>query len=161
MSLIATLLRPTAIRLDVQAPSRTLLFEELARLFASDSGLRPDLISRSLTAREALGSTALGHGVAVPHGRVKGLPHAMAAFARLSAPIPFDAPDGQPVRLVFALLVPEQATELHLQILGEVAEMFSSSAFRTRLLTALDPLEVHHLITAFASHDATHRPAAV
>ena len=75
----------------------------------------------SLFAREKLGSTGLGQGIAIPHGRIKGLKDALGAFVRPRQPIPFDAPDGKPVSLVFVLLVPEQATEKHLQILSELA----------------------------------------
>ena len=88
--------------------------------------------------REKLGSTGLGRGIAIPHGRIKGLKKACGAFIRLATPIPFDAPDGEPVSLLFVLLVPEQATEQHLQILSELAERFSERPCREALTAARD-----------------------
>jgi PTS system nitrogen regulatory IIA component len=102
-------------------------------LFAAHGGLDAAAIAQSLTAREKLGSTGLGQGIAIPHGRIKGLKEARGAFVRLREPVPFDAPDGKPVSQVFVLLVPEQATDLHLQLLSELAQMFSERAFRDKL----------------------------
>jgi PTS system nitrogen regulatory IIA component len=101
----------------------------------------------SLFAREKLGSTGLGQGVAIPHGRIKGLRDAAAAFIRMKEPIPFDAPDGKPVSLICVLLVPEKATDLHLQILSELAQMFSDKSLREGLLTGKDAMEVYQLIS--------------
>jgi PTS system nitrogen regulatory IIA component len=92
----------------------------------------------SLFAREKLGSTGLGQGVAIPHGRIKGLKDATGAFLRLAAPVPFDSPDGKPVSLLFVLLVPEVATEQHLQILSELAQHFSDRTCREALASAID-----------------------
>jgi PTS system nitrogen regulatory IIA component len=78
----------------------------------------------------------LGQGIAIPHGRIKGLAKAIGAFARLAVPIAFDAPDGKPVGQVFVLLVPEHATEEHLQLLSELAQMFSERMFRDKLVAA-------------------------
>ena len=95
-------------------------------------------VAASLSAREKLGSTGLGQGIAIPHGRIARLAEAIGAFARLRAPIAFDAPDGKPVDRIFVLLVPEQATDQHLQLLSELAQMFSERAFRDRLSAAED-----------------------
>ena len=103
----------------------------------------------SLFAREKLGSTGLGQGVAIPHGRIKGLKEAVGAFVRLPAPVPFDAPDGKPVNLLFVLLVPEQATEQHLQILSELAQMFSDRALREQLAAAPTTRPLHALIASW------------
>lgn len=84
-------------------------------------------------ARERLGSTGLGHGVAVPHGRIRGLKAPLAAFVRLSEPIPFESPDGEPVKLLIFLLIPDNVTQQHLEILSEIAEMFSDKGFRSEL----------------------------
>ena len=99
----------------------------------------------SLFAREKLGSTGLGRGIAIPHGRIKGLRHASGAFLRLTTPVPFDSPDGAPVSLLFVLLVPEQATEQHLQILSELAERFSDRACRDALLQAQSADDVRNV----------------
>jgi PTS system nitrogen regulatory IIA component len=113
----------------------------------------------SLFARERLGSTGLGHGVAIPHGRIKGLKDALGAFLRLGAPVPFDAPDGKPVNLVFALLVPEQATERHLQVLSELAQMFSDRPLRDAMSAAADPASLHQLISTWQPDAAGQRHA--
>ena len=80
-------------------------------------------VTDNLFARESLGSTGLGAGVAIPHGRIKGLKQPLAAFMRLAEPIPFESPDGKPVSLLIFLLVPEQATQQHLEILSEIAQL--------------------------------------
>jgi len=102
-------------------------------------------ITKAVIKRETEASTGLGKGVAIPHGRVKGLRDAAAAFVKMQTPIPFDAPDGLPVKFIFVLLVPERATDLHLQILGELAQMFSEQSFRDRLEATDDPTEMHQL----------------
>ena len=136
MNQIAELLPLANIALDLDVASKSRLFEAAGTLFAASSGLDATTVSASLAAREKLGSTGLGQGIAIPHGRIKGLKEARGAFLRLKQPVPFDAPDGKPVSQVFVLLVPEQATDLHLQLLSELAQMFSEKAFRERLAAA-------------------------
>jgi PTS system nitrogen regulatory IIA component len=136
MNQIAELLPLANIALDLDVASKSRLFEAAGALFAASSGLDATTVSASLAAREKLGSTGLGQGIAIPHGRIKGLKEARGAFLRLKQPVPFDAPDGKPVSQVFVLLVPEQATDLHLQLLSELAQMFSEKAFRERLAAA-------------------------
>jgi PTS system nitrogen regulatory IIA component len=136
MNQIAALLPPANIALDLDVASKPRLFEAVGGLFAASSKLDAATVASSLAAREKLGSTGLGQGIAIPHGRIKGLKEALGAFVRLKQPVPFDAPDGKPVSQVFVLLVPEQATDLHLQILSELAQMFSERAFRDKLATA-------------------------
>jgi nitrogen PTS system EIIA component len=136
MNQIAELLPLANIALDLDVASKSRLFEATGALFAASSGLDATTVSASLAAREKLGSTGLGQGIAIPHGRIKGLKEARGAFLRLKQPVPFDAPDGKPVSQVFVLLVPEQATDLHLQLLSELAQMFSEKAFRERLAAA-------------------------
>jgi PTS system nitrogen regulatory IIA component len=104
----------------------------------------------SLLARERLGSTGLGQGIAIPHGRIRGLDRAIGFFARPKTPIPFEAPDNQPVRDVFVLLVPEAATDEHLQILSELAQRFSNRSFRESLAAAAEPRAIHALFSASA-----------
>ena len=98
--------------------------------------------------------------VAIPHGRIKGLKEALGAFIRLAQPVPFDAPDGNPVTLVFVLLVPEKATEKHLQILSELAQMFSEKALREAMSRAADAAALHQLIAAWQPDAAGQRRAA-
>jgi len=130
MNPIAELLPVANITLDLDVPTKARLFEVIGRLFAASGGLDADAVAGSLAAREKLGSTGLGQGIAIPHGRIRGLREARGAFARLHTAIPFDAPDGKPVSQVFVLLVPEQATDLHLELLSELAQMFSERTFR-------------------------------
>jgi PTS system nitrogen regulatory IIA component len=146
MNQIVDLLPVANVALDVDAPTKPRLFELVAALFERDTGLPRATIVAALTAREKLGSTGLGQGIAIPHGRLKGLAEARGAFVRLAAPIAFDAPDARPVSQVFVLLVPEHATDRHLQILSELAQMFSERAFRERLAGAGDSAQVHALI---------------
>ncbi|MCK6390912.1 MAG: PTS sugar transporter subunit IIA, partial [Azonexus sp.] len=117
-------------------------------LFEARLGMARSIIFDSLFAREKLGSTGLGQGVAIPHGRIKGLKQAAGALIRLAAPIPFDSPDRRPVTLLFVLLVPEQATEEHLQILSELAQRFSDRSFRDALQAAVDAEAVISLFSA-------------
>lgn len=146
MNQIVDLLPVANVALDIDAPSKSRLFETVAAMFERDTGLNRATIVASLSAREKLGSTGLGQGIAIPHGRLKGLAEARAAFVRLASPIAFDAPDGRPVAQVFVLLVPEHATDRHLQLLSELAQMFSDRSFRERLATAADAAGVHALI---------------
>ncbi|MEP7275625.1 MAG: PTS sugar transporter subunit IIA [Betaproteobacteria bacterium] len=153
MNKIAELLPADNIVLDLDADSKARLFDAMGALFARNAGLATSLVTASLAARERLGSTGLGQGIAIPHGRIKGLATATGAFARLRNPIPFDAPDGRPVGQVFVLLVPEHATEAHLQLLSELAQMFSERSFRDQLATAADPAELARLFAAWQPAD--------
>ncbi len=161
MNLIAKLLPPSNIVLDIDVTSKKRLFEQAGLLFENNQGVARSLVFDSLFARERLGSTGLGHGVAIPHGRIKGLKEAVGAFIRLAQPVPFDAPDGKPVTLVFVLLVPEQATERHLQVLSELAQMFSDRELRERLATDASAGSLHQHITEWQPHVPDQRRAAV
>ena len=133
--------------LDLLATSKKRAFEQAGLLFENHQGLSRDTVFDSLFARERLGSTALGQGVAVPHGRVKGLDKPIAAFVRLAQPVAFDAHDSQPVTLLLFLLVPETATQQHLDILAELAQLMSNKALRQALGTETDPVAVHRMLT--------------
>jgi PTS system nitrogen regulatory IIA component len=147
MNHIAELLPAQNIVVDLDAPNKARLFEALGALFERNSGIAQKLVTTSLAAREKLGSTGLGQGIAIPHGRIKGLANAQGAFVRVKTPIDFDAPDGRPVAQVFVLLVPEQATDQHLQLLSELAQMFSEREFRDRLAGARDAQSLRSLFT--------------
>jgi PTS system nitrogen regulatory IIA component len=161
MNLVAKLLPPSNILLDLDVTSKKRLFEQAGLLFENNQGIARSLVFDSLFARERLGSTGLGQGVAIPHGRIKGLKEAVGAFVRLTAPVAFDAPDGKPVGLAFVLLVPEHATEQHLQILSELAQMLSDRELRDRLVGENDPGELHSHIAAWEPHVPNQRRAAV
>ncbi len=160
MSLVGKLLPLSHVLVDLPASSKKRLFEQAGLLFENHDGMARSLVFDSLFARERLGSTGLGEGVAIPHGRIKGLKEALGAFIRLAQPVPFDAPDGAPVTLAFVLLVPEKATEKHLQILSELAQMFSDRALREAMAAAKDAAELHQLITAWQPDAAGQRRAA-
>lgn len=149
MSLVAKILSASHVSLDLQASSKKRLFEQAGLLFENQQGIARAKVFDCLFAREKLGSTGLGQGVAIPHGRIKGLKEAIGAFVRVAEPIPFDAPDGQPVALMIFLLVPEQASQTHLDILSELAQMLSDKSFRETLLTAPDASAVHQALTAW------------
>ena len=136
MSQLLRLLPSDNILLDLEATSKKRVFERVGLLFENNQGIARSTVFESLFAREKLGSTGLGSGIAVPHGRIKGLKAATGAFIRLAAPVPFESPDGKPVSLMFVLLVPEHATDQHLQILAELAELFSDRTARDVLNTA-------------------------
>ena len=136
MNLLAKLLPAQNVELNVDASSKKRVFEYASILFENNQGIERSKVFDSLLAREQLGSTALGKGVAIPHGRIKGLKEAVAAVIRVNQPVAFDAPDGMPVGLMVFLLVPEQATQQHLEILSELAEFLSEKANRDALMTA-------------------------
>lgn len=133
--------------LDLDVSSKKRAFEQAGLIFENNCGIARSLVSDNLFARERLGSTGLGHGVAVPHGRIKGLKAPMAAFIRLSEPIPFESPDGQPVNLLVFLLIPDHVTQQHLEVLSEIAEMFSDDAFRTQIATDQNSAAVYTRLT--------------
>ena len=147
MNRLAAILPAAQVLVGVDATSKKRAFEEAGLLFENLHGLSRALITDSLFARERLGSTGLGHGVAIPHGRIKGLKNPLASVVRVQQPIPFDAPDDEPVSLLIFLLVPEAATQRHLEILSEIAEMLSDRELRERLKTELSAAKVHELIS--------------
>lgn len=152
MNLIAKLLSPEHVLMDLDAGSKKRVFEQVGLLFENSLGIARSEVFDSLFGREKLGSTGLGQGVAIPHGRIKGLREAAGAFVKLASPIPFDAPDSKPVCLIFVLLVPERATDLHLQILGELAQMFSDKSFRESLMSVSDADSIISLIAGWKPH---------
>ena len=151
MNAVAPLFTSNEVLIDVDAPNRQALFESVGRLWEARHGLVVAEVVESLNAREKLGSTGLGQGVAIPHARVKGLGQAVGAFVRPKLPIEFDSPDGQPVSYFFVLLVPAHATEQHLQILADVAAMLSNAQFREQLGAAQNREEIHRLFAGEGS----------
>jgi PTS system nitrogen regulatory IIA component len=151
MNRLSQILPLSQVQVSVEATSKKRAFEEAGLLFENLHGLNRALITDSLFARERLGSTGLGHGVAIPHGRIKGLKAPMAAVFLLQEPIGFDAPDEQPVALLIFLLVPEAATQKHLEILSEIAELLSDSTLREQLKTSTDAATLHQLIASWHS----------
>jgi PTS system nitrogen regulatory IIA component len=146
--LISDLLSPERIRFDVKSSSKKrlleLISEELAR---NSSEFTKREIFESLCARERLGSTGLGKGVAIPHGRIKGSQHVEASFIRLNKPLPYDSADGEPVDLLFCLAVPEDCGEDHLKLLAQVAELFSDPEMLAKIREAEDAGSLMQLLS--------------
>lgn len=147
MNRLAAILPASNVLVDVDASSKKRVFEQAGLLFENNHSIARALVTDNLFARERLGSTALGHGVAIPHGRIKGLKNPLAAVLRVQQPIGFDAHDDEPVKLLIFLLVPEAATQRHLDILSEIAEMLSDRELRDRLKTESEAALVHRLIS--------------
>lgn len=154
MNRLASILSAAQVLVHVDATSKKRAFEEAGLLFENLHGLSRALITDSLFARERLGSTGLGHGVAIPHGRIKGLKAPMAAVFQLAQPIGFDAPDEQPVVVLIFLLVPEAATQKHLEVLSEIAELLSDAGLRERIKTSGSAEILHGLIAGWQSTHA-------
>lgn len=146
--LISDLIGPESICLGVQTSSKKRLLEIISEQLARNNGdLSARDIFESLCARERLGSTGLGKGVAIPHGRVKGNRSIRASFIRLKNPLPFDSVDGEPVDLLFAMTVPEDSAEEHLQLLAHVAELFSDPELLKALRAADDSATMLKLLS--------------
>ena len=161
MNRVARLLPPEHVVLDMDVGSKKRLFEQIGLLFENTRQIPRARVFDSLFDREKLGSTALGYGVAIPHGRIKTIKEPVCAFVRSAQAIAFESPDGRPVRLAVAMLVPEHATEAHLEILSELAQMFSDPAMRDALQAALDVAAAHRLITEWSPYAPAQRSAAV
>ncbi len=160
MNRLAAILPATQVVVGIEATSKKRAFEEAGLLFENLHGLSRALVTDSLFARERLGSTGLGHGVAIPHGRIKGLKAPMAAVFRLNQPIGFDAPDEIAVGLLIFLLVPEAATQKHLEILSEIAELLSDATLREKIKSADQADVLHGLISHWQSATAILAAAA-
>jgi PTS system nitrogen regulatory IIA component len=131
---ITDLLIPERVTCCHDVGSKKRLLEYISELLANSSlKLSQNDIFNALLSREKLGSTGLGKGVAIPHGRMASLEKPVCAFVKLDTPIDFDASDGQPVDLIFTLLVPEDSTEEHLQVLSTIAEIFSNTGISMAL----------------------------
>jgi nitrogen PTS system EIIA component len=161
MNLVSRLLPLNHVLLDLDVSSKKRLFEQIGLLFENSRQIPRSRVFDALFDREKLGSTGLGYGVAIPHGRIKTLKEPVCAFVRTSAPIAFESPDGQPVNLVFAMLVPEHANETHLELLSELAQMFSDAGLRDALATTPDIQAAHRLITEWSPYAPAQRSAAL
>ena len=151
---VSEILRPNCIRLDADATSKKRVLESASELLAdSDEVLSPREVFDCLIAREKLGSTGLGHGVAIPHGRFAGLDKTIGVFLRVPKGVDFDAPDDKPVDLVFALLVPEDSTEEHLQVLANIASYFNSEGSRDALRADISPQKAREILCRVGRQD--------
>jgi PTS system nitrogen regulatory IIA component len=152
---LSAILTPADVAVDIEATGKPGLFEQAGRLFETHHSIAMSTVAANLLARERLGSTGLGHGVAIPHGRIKGLKSPVAAVLRLRRPIAFDAPDDEPVVLLVFLFVPEAATQRHLEILAEIAEMLADPGLRERLKNESDAGAMYRTIAAWEAPGAS------
>ena len=156
---IAEFIAPERVVRQPKATSKKRALEVVSGLIAgAQANLLETEIFDCLLARERLGSTGIGHGVAIPHGRLKSLTQPVAAFAVLEKGVDFDAMDGEPVDLVCALVVPLESTEEHLQILAALAALFSDEHLREKMRRAASAEEIYSLLTG--EEVTRHRQAA-
>jgi nitrogen PTS system EIIA component len=153
--LLADLLSPDRVRHALAVADKPELLRAMAVLLAGSGNAAPESVLAALQEREKLGSTGLGSGLALPHGRLAAISRPVGAFAQLAADLDFDALDRRPVRLVFALVVPADAAGEHLQILAGLARLFHDKTLCQRLLGAKTPEELYnHLMTPSAPTSA-------
>lgn len=146
---ISEILSTSRICCDANGASKKAALETLASLIVSGNpSLTQTEVFDSLVARERLGSTGLGHGVAIPHGRLNHDDKTLGAFVRLKSPVDYDAIDKQPVDILFALLVPQESTNEHLQILSRLAEKFSDADLLKQLRTEKSEVAIFKLLAS-------------
>ena len=150
--LLTDLIIPERIACGVDAQSKKRALEHLSEMISStEDTVSSNDVFDSLLARERLGGTGVGYGVAIPHGRLNDNSHTLGAFIKLQKGVDYDSADHQPVDLLFALLVPRESTDEHLQVLAQLAQMFSSEDFRTKLREADSREEIHKLLSNWNS----------
>jgi nitrogen PTS system EIIA component len=151
---------PSQIALDVAARNKRDALAAVASLCEQSHGLAAAPILRALWRREQAASTALGHGVAVPHARITGIEQPLTLFVRTQIPIVYDAPDRQPVSQLYVILVPaERDDDDHLKLLAGVAEMFADSNLRARVAQASTDAVVHGIFAEWVVHHLNESPA--
>jgi PTS system nitrogen regulatory IIA component len=153
MNAVGQLLGIDDIVLDLDVADKRGVLEAIAGRLSRYHGLAYADVLQSLEAREKLGSTGLGHGVAIPHSRMPQCGAEAGVFIRTRVPVPFDAPDRKPVSMFLGLVVPKQAAEHHLQLLAAAASIFSDRTLRQNLATASDPAAVRALLAAWPETD--------
>jgi len=149
---IKSILTPQRTLCNAPGGSKKRILENLATFISADLAFvdANDLFA-SLVAREKLGSTALGEGIAIPHCRLSNCAATTGALIKLDTPVDFEAPDGKPVDLVFVLLVPEEATQEHLDTLAEIAGLFSQETFRAKLRQAANNRELYETVVNYST----------
>jgi PTS system nitrogen regulatory IIA component len=144
---ITDLLAPEAVIPNLKAQGKKQLLQELAKTASGFTGVPERRIFETLFERERLGSTGMGQGIAIPHGRLAGLPRITGVFARLETPIAYEAVDNQPVDLVFLLLAPEDAGADHLKALARVSRVLRNQATCEKLRATAKPEVLYALLT--------------
>ncbi len=146
MNLISRYLSRDDVVLDLNVPDKLRALEEAALLVESRHHVNHAPVFRALWRREQSGSTGLGHGIAIPHARIAGISEPIILLVRTKLPIKFGSPDREGVSVLFVILVPEHASEEHLQILATVSQMFADPGFRHRVAAAREPAAIQRLI---------------
>lgn len=142
-----TLIKPEAIRVVAAPGSKKRLFQEVGELVHSAYDINAGLVIEALIAREALGPTGVGHGVALPHARLDGITSVLGAFLLLEKPIDFDSVDRQPVDIAFALFAPEEAGVDHLKALALVSRTLRDTGICTKLRANPDPSTIYTILS--------------
>ncbi len=153
MNNIAPLLTVDNVILDSDANSRKRAFEEASLLIEKSAGVSHQTIFDALIAREKLGSTCLGAGVAIPHGRVEGIEELTLAVVRCKQPIDFDTPDNRRARLLMVVAIPEADNEKYLDLLRDIVLMLKDRTYKDKLLNAQTPIELCQIIGAWQAPD--------
>ncbi len=148
------LLKPEAVKVLTSASSKKRLMQDISDLAAQVYGLKPEMVLDALVAREALGPTGVGHGIALPHARLDGLDEVVGVFVLVDKPIDFDSVDRQPVDIAFALFAPEDAGVEHLKALALVSRTLRDTAVCTKLRANRNPATLHTILTSAESDQA-------
>lgn len=151
---LSSLLQPNAVKVFGQMTSKKRLFQDLAEIAQAAYGLNASDTVDALQERESLGPTGVGHGVALPHARLHGLPKVVGVFVRLEKPLDFDSVDRQPVDLVFALFAPKDSGVDHLKALALVSRTMRDPAVCAKLRANTDPAALHAVLTSARSNQA-------
>jgi len=154
MNRLAQILPKENIRISLKATSKKRVFEQASLIFESRCNIARSKIFNSLFSREKLGSTGLGNGIAIPHGRLEGLKRSVAVVLSLDVPIPFDASDGKAVDLLIFLLVPTNSSKDHLETLAEVANMLSDGKFIDELRYSTSTDQLYEAICSWVHTDS-------
>lgn len=153
MNPVASLLAIDGISLDVDAPSRKRAFEELSLLFEKTAGIPHREAFDALNARERLGCTALGGGVAIPHGRIQDLDRILVAILRTKTPVVFDTPDNRRARVFFSILIPDNDEEHYLPVLATVAGLLKDRRVKDALLNESEPVKICQIVSSYIPED--------
>jgi PTS system nitrogen regulatory IIA component len=153
VNIISRILASDDVVLGLDVPNKLRALEEAAVILERRRNISHAPVLRALWRREQVGSTGLGHGIAVPHARIAGINEPVVLFVRMKSAVEFHAPDGKPVSVLFVILVPEHANDEHLKILATISEMFSNRTFRNRLEAIVEPAAIQRLFSEWTSDD--------
>lgn len=151
---VASLITPDSVVAGIKGTNKKQVLQDLSGQLARISGVPERAIFETLLQRERLGTTGVGQGIAIPHGRISGLRRLVGLFARLQKPIDFEALDGEQVDLVFVLLAPEDAGADHLQALARIARLFRDAKLVQKLRQTEDPAALYAILTADVANRA-------